>query len=95
MKQAVSMLLLGWVDHVAGGLFGLLKGLVLVELFLMIFATYPYFAWIRPSMARAYPPCSWTTARSAENCYRASSIRRWRLCESNCDSKPLFDMIRA
>jgi membrane protein required for colicin V production len=42
MKQAVSMLLLGWLDHVAGGVFGLLKGLVLVELFLMVFVTYPY-----------------------------------------------------
>jgi len=42
MKQVVSMLLLGWVDHLAGGAFGLLKGLVLVELFLMLFATYPY-----------------------------------------------------
>ena len=42
MKQAVSMLLLGWLDHVAGAVFGLLKGLVLVELFLMVFATYPY-----------------------------------------------------
>jgi len=42
MKRAVSVLLLGWVDHLAGGVFGLLKGLVLVELFLMLFATYPY-----------------------------------------------------
>jgi len=42
MKQAVSMLLLGWLDHPAGGVFGLLKGLVLVELFLMVFVTYPY-----------------------------------------------------
>jgi membrane protein required for colicin V production len=42
MKQAVSMLLLGWLDHLAGGMFGLLKGLVLVELFLIFFATYPY-----------------------------------------------------
>jgi len=42
IKQVVSMLLLGWIDHVAGGVFGLLKGLVLVELFLMVFATYPY-----------------------------------------------------
>ena len=42
MKQAVSMLLLGWLDHVVGAVFGLLKGLVLVELFLMVFATYPY-----------------------------------------------------
>ena len=43
IKQAVSMLLLGWLDHVAGVMFGLLKGLVLVELFLIVFATYPYF----------------------------------------------------
>jgi membrane protein required for colicin V production len=42
MKQVVSMLLLGWLDHLAGGAFGLLKGLVLVELFLMFFATFPY-----------------------------------------------------
>jgi membrane protein required for colicin V production len=42
MKQAVSMLLLGWLDHLAGGVFGLVKGLVLVELFLIFFATYPY-----------------------------------------------------
>lgn len=42
IKQAVSMLLLGWLDHVAGGVFGLMKGLVLVELFLIVFATYPY-----------------------------------------------------
>lgn len=42
MKRAVSMLLLGWVDHLAGAAFGLLKGLVLVELFLMVFVTYPY-----------------------------------------------------
>jgi membrane protein required for colicin V production len=42
MKRAVSMLLLGWLDHLAGAAFGLLKGLVLVELFLIFFATYPY-----------------------------------------------------
>ena len=42
IKQVVSILLLGWLDHLAGGAFGLLKGLVLVELFLMFFATYPY-----------------------------------------------------
>ena len=42
IKQAVSILLLGWLNHLAGGAFGLLKGLVLVELFLMFFATFPY-----------------------------------------------------
>jgi len=42
IKQAVSLLLLGWLDHLAGGACGLLKGLVLVELFLMFFATFPY-----------------------------------------------------
>ena len=42
IKQAVSILLLGWLDHLAGGAFGLLKGLLLVELFLMFFATFPY-----------------------------------------------------
>jgi membrane protein required for colicin V production len=42
MKQAVSMLLLGWLDHLGGAILGLVKGLVLVELFLIFFATYPY-----------------------------------------------------
>jgi membrane protein required for colicin V production len=42
MKKAVSILLLGWLDHLAGAAFGLMKGLVLVELFLMFFATFPY-----------------------------------------------------
>jgi membrane protein required for colicin V production len=42
MKKTVSILLLGWLDHLAGAAFGLLKGLVLVELFLMFFATFPY-----------------------------------------------------
>src|SRR3989304_7589879 len=41
MKQAVSILLLGWLDHLAGAAFGLLKGLGLVELFLMFFAPFP------------------------------------------------------
>lgn len=42
LKRAASLLRLGWLDHIAGGAFGLLKGLILVELFLILFTTFPY-----------------------------------------------------
>jgi len=41
LKRAASLLLLGTVDRLAGAVFGLLKGLVLVELLLVLFVTYP------------------------------------------------------
>jgi membrane protein required for colicin V production len=37
-----GLLFLGWLDHLAGAAFGLLKGLILVEVFLILFTTYPY-----------------------------------------------------
>jgi len=42
LKQTASLLFLGWLDHLAGAAFGLLKGLILVEVFLILFTTYPY-----------------------------------------------------
>jgi membrane protein required for colicin V production len=42
LKRVASLLALGWVDHLAGAAFGLLKGLILVEVFLILFTTYPY-----------------------------------------------------
>jgi membrane protein required for colicin V production len=42
LKQMTALLALGWVDHLAGAAFGLLKGLILVEVFLILFTTYPY-----------------------------------------------------
>ncbi len=42
LKQTASLLCLGWLDHLAGAAFGLLKALVLVEMFLILFTTYPY-----------------------------------------------------
>jgi membrane protein required for colicin V production len=42
LKQMVSLLRLGWLDHLAGAAFGLLKGLILVEMFLILFTTFPY-----------------------------------------------------
>ncbi len=41
LKQAASLLLLGWADHGGGALFGLLKGLVVVEILLILLVTYP------------------------------------------------------
>lgn len=41
LKQVAAMLLLGWADRLGGALFGLLKGLIVVEVLLILFVTYP------------------------------------------------------
>ncbi len=41
LKQAASLLFLGWADHAGGALFGLLKGLIVVEVVLILLVTYP------------------------------------------------------
>jgi membrane protein required for colicin V production len=41
MKKGVSLLTLGWIDHIGGAFFGFLKGLLLIEVVLLVFAAYP------------------------------------------------------
>jgi len=41
LKRAASLLLLGWADHLGGAAFGLLKGLIVVQVLLILFAAYP------------------------------------------------------
>src|SRR3990170_1969459 len=41
LKRAASLLMLGWADRLGGALFGLLKGLIVVEVLLILFAAYP------------------------------------------------------
>ena len=41
LKQAASLLFLGWADHAGGALFGLIKGLIVVEVLLILLVTYP------------------------------------------------------
>lgn len=41
LRRVVSLLMLGWADHLAGAGFGFLKGLLLVEILLILFVTYP------------------------------------------------------
>ena len=41
LKRGASILMLGWADHVGGGVFGLLKGLIVVQVLLILFAAYP------------------------------------------------------
>lgn len=41
LKPAVHVLQLGMFDQLAGAAFGLLKGLIFVEIFLIVFVTYP------------------------------------------------------
>ncbi len=42
LKRMTRLFSLGWIDHLAGAAFGLLKGLILVEVFLILFTTFPY-----------------------------------------------------
>ena len=41
LKQMASFLLLGWVDKIGGAAFGFLKGLVVVEVLLILLVTFP------------------------------------------------------
>ena len=41
LKRAASLLLLGPADHAGGALFGLLKGLIVVEVLLVLLVTFP------------------------------------------------------
>jgi membrane protein required for colicin V production len=41
LKAGASLLMLGWANHIGGAFFGLLKGLIVVEILLIVFAAYP------------------------------------------------------
>jgi len=41
LRRTVSLLMLGWADHLAGAVFGFLKGILIVEILLILFVTYP------------------------------------------------------
>jgi membrane protein required for colicin V production len=41
LRSAASLLLLGWADKLGGAAFGLVEGLVLVEVLLVLLVTYP------------------------------------------------------
>lgn len=41
MKRAASLVMLGWLNHIGGAFFGFLKGLLVVEVALLVFAAYP------------------------------------------------------
>jgi len=41
LHQVANLLFLGWLNHLGGGLFGLLRGLVIVEILIIIAARYP------------------------------------------------------
>ena len=41
LKRAASLLLLGMADHAGGAPFGLIKGLIVVEVLLILLVTYP------------------------------------------------------
>jgi membrane protein required for colicin V production len=43
LKQTASLLMLGTFDHLLGAVFGFVKGMVVVELILILFVTFP--AW--------------------------------------------------
>ena len=41
LKRTASLLMLGWADHLGGAAFGFLKGLIVIEALLILFAAYP------------------------------------------------------
>ncbi|HXG36923.1 MAG TPA: CvpA family protein [Dehalococcoidia bacterium] len=41
LKKTAALLMLGWADHLAGAVFGFLKGMIIVEVLLILFVTYP------------------------------------------------------
>jgi membrane protein required for colicin V production len=41
LSRTASLLMLGWVDRIGGAFFGFLKGLIIVQVVLIIFAAYP------------------------------------------------------
>src|SRR5262245_29306766 len=45
LRRFVGLLFLGWLDYLAGGLLGLLQGLVVCTIFLLAAATFPLALW--------------------------------------------------
>lgn len=43
LKFGASLFMLGWLDHLGGAAFGLVKGIFVVQLLLIVFAAYPSF----------------------------------------------------
>jgi len=41
LSKAASLLMLGWANHIGGAFFGVLKGLIVVQVLLIVFAAYP------------------------------------------------------
>ncbi len=41
LKTGASLVMLGWADHIGGAVFGLFKGLLVVQVLLVLFAAYP------------------------------------------------------
>jgi membrane protein required for colicin V production len=41
LSRTASLLMLGWLDHIGGAFFGFLKGLIIVQILLILFAAYP------------------------------------------------------
>jgi len=41
LKKAASLMMLGPADHIGGAFFGLIKGLIIVQILLILFAAYP------------------------------------------------------
>ena len=41
LKTGAALVMLGWADHIGGGVFGLFQGLLVVQVLLILFAAYP------------------------------------------------------
>jgi membrane protein required for colicin V production len=43
IKKLASLIMLGWINKVGGAFFGFLKGVIVVEIILLVFSAYPAF----------------------------------------------------
>ena len=41
LKKGASLIMLGWLNHIGGAFFGFLKGVLVVEVVVLVFAAYP------------------------------------------------------
>jgi membrane protein required for colicin V production len=56
LRRFVGLLFLGWLDHVAGGLLGLLQGLLVCTVVLLAAATFPLALWASAVASSEFAP---------------------------------------
>lgn len=56
LRRFVGLLFLGWLDHLAGGVLGLLQGLLACTVVIIVAATFPSDLWMQPLLESQFAP---------------------------------------